>query len=404
MSMLRDAARAFMPYPEAPVAHAASGPLAGLTFAVKDLFDVAGYPTSGGQPFVLAMSGIKTKTAPTVQRLLDAGARFVGKTITDELAFSMNGQNAHFGSPVNGAAPDRISGGSSSGSASAVSNQLCDFALGSDTGGSVRAPANHCALVGLRPTHGRISLENVLDLAPSFDTCGWFARDVATFARVADVLLDADLSPLPEGRVRLLAPTDLWGLLAPEVVDAQRVPRDRIEAVLGLAAPVEVVLDGSDAMYWSFRYLQGREAWRSDGALIDRFKPPLGPGVKDRFAWARDVSDAQVAAASAFRERFRDHLAALLGNDGVLLIPTMPDIAPLASADEAGLEDYRNAATRLLCSAGLAGFPQLSLPLGARLGAPLGISLLGPAGSDRSLVRLAEQIVASGQDAASPPR
>ena len=254
------------------------------------------------------MSGIKTTTAPTVQRLLDAGARFVGKTITDELAFSMNGQNAHFGSPVNGAAPERISGGSSSGSASAVSNQLCDFALGSDTGGSVRAPANHCALVGLRPTQARISLEGVLDLAPSFDTCGWFTRDVPTFARVADVLLGADPAPLPE-RVRLLAPTDLWGLLAPEVIEAQRGPRDRVESVLGRAAPCEVVLDDFDAMYWSFRYLQGREAWRTDGALIERFKPPLGPGVKDRFAWARDVSDAQVATANAFRERFRTHLA-----------------------------------------------------------------------------------------------
>jgi amidase len=402
MTMLRDAARAFMPYPEAAVRHAEQGPLLGLTFAVKDLFDVAGYPTSGGQPFVLAMSGIKTTTAPTVQRLLDAGARLVGKTITDELAFSMNGQNAHFGSPVNGAAPERISGGSSSGSASAVSNQLCDFALGSDTGGSVRAPANHCALVGLRPTHARISLAGVLDLAPSFDTCGWFTRDVATYARVADVLLGVDPAPLPE-RIRLLAPTDLWGLLAPEVVEAQRGPRDRVESVLGGAAPCEVVLDDFDAMYWSFRYLQGREAWRTDGALIERFKPPLGPGVKDRFAWARDVSDAQVATANAFRERFRAHLAALLGADGVLVMPTMPDIAPLASADEDGLEDYRNRATRLLCSAGLAGFPQLSLPLGSRLGAPLGISLLGPAGSDRSLVRLAEQIAASDPDAASPP-
>jgi len=393
MTMLRDAARAFMPYPEAPVPNAPEGPLAGLTFAVKDLFDVAGYPTSGGQPFVLAMSGVKTTTAPTVQRLLDAGARFVGKTITDEFAFSMNGQNAHFGSPVNGAAADRITGGSSSGSASAVSNGLCDFALGSDTGGSVRAPANHCALVGLRPTHGRISLEGVLDLAPSFDTCGWFTRDVATFARVADVLLGADPSPLPE-RVRLFAPSDLWGLLAPEVIEAQRGPRERVESILGRAAPLEVVLDGFDAMYWSFRYLQGREAWRTDGALIDRFKPPLGPGVKDRFAWARDVTDAQVADANAFRDRFRAHLGRLLGRDGVLLMPTMPDIAPLVSADEAGLEDYRNQATRLLCGAGLAGFPQLSLPLGARLGAPLGISLLGPAGSDRSLVRLAERIAA----------
>ncbi len=393
--MLRDAARAFMPYPDAAVAHAADAPLAGLSFAVKDLFDVAGYPTSGGQPFVLAMSGIKTTTAPTVQRLLDAGARFVGKTITDELAFSMNGQNAHFGSPVNGAAPDRITGGSSSGSASAVSNRLCDFALGSDTGGSVRAPASHCALVGLRPTHGRISLAGVLDLAPSFDTCGWFARDVPTFARVADVLLGADSSPLPGGRARLLAPTDLWALLAPEVLDAQRAPRAKVEAVLGAAAPVEVVLDGFEPMYWSFRYLQGREAWRTDGALIERFAPPLGPGVRDRFAWAREVSDEQVAKATAFRTRFRAHLAALLGSDGVLLTPTMPDIAPLASADEAGLEDYRNQATRLLCSAGLAGFPQLSLPLGSRLGAPLGISLLGPAGSDRSLILLAERIVAT---------
>jgi amidase len=389
----RDAARAFMPYPDAAVPHAASGPLAGLTFGVKDLFDVAGYPTSGGQPFVLARSGIKTGTAPTVQRLLDAGARFVGKTVTDELAFSMNGQNAHFGSPLNGAAPDRISGGSSSGSASAVSNGLCDVALGSDTGGSVRAPANHCGLVGLRPTHGRISLKGVLDLAPAFDTCGWFTRDVPTFARVADVLLGADPAPLLE-RVRLLAPSDVWALVAPDVLEAQAAPRDRVQAVVGLAAPMRAVLESFETMYWSFRYLQGREAWRTDGALIERYAPPLGPGVAQRFAWARAVTDAQVADASAFRARFRAHMTALLGRDGVLLMPTMPDIAPLASADEAGLEDYRNRATQMLCIAGLAGLPQLSLPLGTRLGAPLGISLLGPAGSDRSLVRLAERIAA----------
>ena len=338
------------------------------------------------------MSGIKTKTAPTVQRLLDAGARFVGKTITDELAFSMNGQNAHFGSPVNGAAPDRISGGSSSGSASAVPNGLCDFALGSDTGGSVRAPANHCGLFGLRPTHGRISLEGVMDLAPGFDTCGWFTRDVPTFARVADVLLGADAAPLPAS-VRLLTPTDIWGLVGAEVKAALAAPIARVEALFGQATPVEAVLDDFDVMYWSFRYLQGREAWRSDGALIERFAPPLGPGVAQRFAWASAVTDAQVASATEFRARFRARLAAMLGTDCVLLMPTMPDIAPKADADDTSLEDYRNQATRMLCLAGLAGFPQLSLPLGDRLGAPLGLSLLGPAGSDRSLVRMAERIV-----------
>ena len=388
----RDASRAFMPYPDAPVPNVAAGPLAGLSFGVKDLFDVAGYPTSGGQPFVLAMSGIKTATAPTVQRLLDAGARFAGKTITDELAFSMTGQNAHFGSPVNGAAPDRLSGGSSSGSASAVSNGLCDFALGSDTGGSVRAPASHCGLVGLRPTHARISLQGVMDLAPGFDTCGWFTRDVPTFARVADVLLGADPAPLP-GSVRLLRPDDVWGLLETDVREALATPVSRVESVYGKARPVEAVLDGFEPMYWNFRYLQGREAWRSDGPLIDRFAPPLGIGVAQRFAWASAVTDAQVASATDFRNRFRARLAALLGSDGVLLMPTMPDVAPKVDADEASLEDYRNQATRMLCLAGLAGFPQLSLPLGTRLGAPLGLSLLGPAGSDRSLVRMAEGIV-----------
>ncbi|MBE7367651.1 amidase [Ramlibacter pallidus] len=389
--VLHDPAHAFMPYPKAPVPHAATGPLAGLDFGVKDLFHVAGYPTSGGQPLLLALLGVQDRTAPTVRRLLDAGARFAGKTVTDELAFSMNGQNAHFGSPVNGAAPDRICGGSSSGSASAVSNRLCDFALGTDTGGSVRAPASHCGLVGLRPTHGRISLHDVLDLAPSLDTCGWFARDVATFARVADVLLGDDAAPLP-ANVRLLAPTDLWPLATPAATDALAPVRRRIEDILGPARPVQVVLQDLDTLYWRFRHLQGHESWQTDGPFLRRFAPPLGPGVAQRFAWSAEVTDAQVLEARAYRERFRAQLADLLEADGVLLMPTMPDIAPLANESEAGLEDYRNRAIRLLCSAGLSGFPQLTLPLARRDGAPLGISLLGPAGSDRSLVRLAERI------------
>ncbi len=391
---LHDPAHAFVPYPDVPVPHAGSGPLSGLTFGVKDLFDVAGYPTGGGNPLVLALSGIKAQTAPTVQKLLDAGARMVGKTVTDELAFSMNGNNAHFGAPINGGEPTRITGGSSSGSASAVSSGLCDFALGTDTGGSVRAPANHCGLYGLRPTHGRISLQGALDLAPSLDTCGWFARDVYTFARVADVLLAADVPP-PPPQVRVLWPADVWGLLVPGVVDALQAATQRVTAVLGAPTRVEVALDSFDAMYWNFRYLQGREAWMTDGPLIERFAPPLGPGVAERFAWSRAVTDAQVAAACAFRGRFKQHLADLLGADGVLLMPTMPDVAPLRVAPESSLEDYRNRAIQMLCIAGLAGFPQLSMPMAQRDGAPLGLSLLGPAGSDRSLVGLAQRIAAA---------
>lgn len=389
---LHDPAHAFVPYPDVAVPSAATGPLADLRFGVKDLFDVAGYPTGGGSPIVLAMSGIKARHAPVVQQLLEAGARFAGKTVTDEFAFSMNGNNAHFGAPVNGAAKERITGGSSSGSASAVSSGLCDFALGTDTGGSVRAPASHCGLYGLRPTHGRVSLEGALDLSPSLDTCGWFARDIGTFARVADVLLGAEATPLP-GQVRLLWPQDVWALLQAPVVQALEGAVQRVQSVLGTAAPLaQVARESWDAMYWNFRYVQGREAWLTDGPVIERYAPPLGPGVAERFAWSRDVTDEQVTKARAFRTALRAQLASLLGNDGVLLMPTMPDIAPLRSAAEPALEDYRNRAIRLLCLAGLAGFPQLSMPLATREGAPLGLSLLGPAGSDRSLVALAQRI------------
>ena len=394
MSLVHDTARAFMPYPWVDVPRASTGPLSGLTFAVKDLFDVAGYPTSGGQPFVLAQSGIKTRHAVTVERLLQAGATFVGKTITDELAFSMNGQNAHFGSPVNGAAPDRISGGSSSGSAAAVSNGLCDFALGTDTGGSVRAPANHCGLIGLRPTHGRVSLSGALDMAPSLDTCGWFTRDIHTFGRVAEVLLGHDPYPLPE-RVRLLRSPQLDALAQPEALHALLGAMQRVEAVTQSATSLAPDLLDIESMFWSVRHIQGHETWGINRALITRFAPPLGPGVAQRFEWSRQVTDAQMEQAREQRARLQATWKQVIGLDGVLMLPTMPDIAPLNTLSESEMDDFRNRSVRLLCLSGLTGCPQISLPMASRQGAPLGLSLMSPPGSDLSLVRLAQRVMAA---------
>lgn len=396
MLLNADPARAFLPYPAVEVPGAPEGPLAGLTLAVKDLFDVAGYPTGGGSPHLLAMSGIKSRTAPAVQRLLDAGARFVGKTHTDELAFSMNGKNAHFGTPVNGGAPNRIPGGSSSGSAAAVSNGLADIAVGSDTGGSVRGPANHCGLFGIRPTHGRVSLEACLALAPSFDVPGVFARDAQTFARVSEAFLGPDPAPLPQ-RPRLILAADAFTMLDVEVRGALAPVVEAIEDAFGEATLVEAAAEGFETLYWAFRHLQGREAWEVDGAFIERFRPPLGPGVAERFAFARTVTDAQVAEGQGVQGRFRDRLAALLGDDGVLILPTMPDVAPLLTESEESLESYRNRAINLLCLSGLSGFPQVSMPLASRLDAPLGLSILGPAGSDLALVRLAGRMAAARQ-------
>ncbi|WP_375461245.1 amidase [uncultured Enterovirga sp.] len=394
MLLETDPARAFVPYPPAKVAGVETGPLAGLTFAAKDLYNVAGYPTGGGSPALLALSGIKTRNAKAVQMLLDAGARFVGKTVTDEFAFSMNGKNAHFGTPVNGGAPDRIPGGSSSGSASAVSNGLCNTALGSDTGGSVRAPGSHCGLYGIRPSHGRISLDGCLDLAPSFDTCGFFARTPDAFSRVAEVMLGPDPQPLPE-RPRLILAADIFAMLDTEVRAVLAPIVKRIEGLFGEARLVESARGGFEPLYWAFRRLQGREAWITDGPVIERYRMPLGTGVAERFAYSRDVTDHEVADAELVRTAYRSEMQDLLGSDGLMILPTMPDVAPLLTSSEDELESYRNKAINMLCLSGLSGVPQITMPLASRLGAPLGISIVGPAGSDLSLVRLATRIASA---------
>jgi amidase len=391
MLLADDPSRGFMPYPACKVSSARSGALKGLTFAVKDLFHVAGYPTSAGSPHVLALSSVKTKTAPTVQKLLDSGARFVGKTITDELAFSMNGKNAHFGTPVNGRAPDRIPGGSSSGSAAVVSHGLCDFAIGTDTGGSVRAPANHCGLYGIRPSHGRVSLKSAFPLANSFDTCGWFARDIGTFARVGDVLLGNDRKPLPD-QPHLLIAEDCFALLDEHVRTALRPAIARLEKLLGKAKPVALADASFETLYWAFRRIQGRESWEADGELIEKYKLPLGPGVAERFAYAKGISDAEVRDGLHVRADLTSRLTALLGRDSVVILPTMADIAPALSDSETVLESYRNKSINLLCLSGLSKLPQLSMPLATRLGAPLGLSIMGPSGTDRSLIALSERL------------
>jgi amidase len=385
-------ANCYIPYPDVPVA-SGEGVLTGLSFAVKDIFEVAGYPSGWGNPHALALSGIKLGTAPAVKALLDSGARFTGKTLTDELAFSMNGKNAHFGTPRNGSAPERIPGGSSSGSASAVSNGLCDFALGTDTGGSVRAPASHCGLIGLRPSHGRVSLEGCMPLAPSFDTCGWFARDLAVFARVGEVLLGADSAALPD-LPRLLLASDV----IEQVSLSARAATAALLAQLGQAfgsgvQPVGGALLPVNELYWAFRHIQGWEAWQSHGAFLRHYDVQLGPGVKERFTWSSQLSEEQVAPHWAIRAEFTRRFNGLLGRDGVLVMPTMPDVAPLLSSAEVTLEDYRNQSIRMLCLAGLAGCPQISLPLMHIDGAPLGLSLIGPRGSDQSLIALARSFI-----------
>ena len=390
---MTDSAFALMPYPHIDVPRAAEGPLAGYTFAAKDLFDVAGYPTGGGSPHVLAMSGIKTVTAPAIQCLLDAGAELIGKAHTNEMAFSMSGKNAHFGTPRNGAAHDRIPGGSSSGSASAVSNGLCDFSMGSDTGGSVRTPASYCGLFGLRPSHGRVSLANTQPLCETMDTAGYFARDAKVFGLVGECLLGEDSAPLPDSP-QLVSSEALFGLLPPASLDALAPAIARITASCGPLEKLEAELPSLTDAYWAFRYIQGREAWQAQGDFIEREGLVLGPDVAARFAWCKAVTDEQYHGGCALRERFAAAWKEILGHR-VLVLPTVPDIAPLLSARDEEIEETRRISHHLLAIAVLCRTPQLTMPLASKDGAPLGISLMGPAGSDLSLVKLAVIIAES---------
>ncbi|MBU2958301.1 amidase [Paracoccus sp. 1_MG-2023] len=382
MLLQNDPYRAFMPYPPVAVPNAPDGPLAGLTLAVKDIFDLAGYRTGCGCPTRLAASPMADATAPSVQRLLDAGARFVGKTHTDELAWSMYGMNAHFGTPVNPAAPDRIPGGSSSGSAVAVAAGLADIAIGSDTGGSVRAPASFCGIWGLRPTHGRVSLAGAMDLAPSFDTCGVFARDGATLMRAVNALTDADTAPIRAPRH--LFPTDMADELSPPA-------RAILDAFAGHFDPQAIAAypDGVQAAYETFLGAMMADCKEAILPYIRSSGMPLVRGIDGRAAGAEAMTAAQMATARAGRAAFAAHLAGILGQDGVMIAPATHDIPFRLDAPEQVFDTYRHEAQRVLCLAGMAGLPQVVFPAGRIEGAPFGLSLIGPRGSDRSLVALA---------------
>jgi amidase len=391
MTKKSDGVNDFMPNTQVVVPTRETGPLAGLTLATKDIYDITGLPTGGGNPVKLAQAKPAESTAPSVQKLLDAGARFAGKTQTDELTFSLMGQNAHYPEPINSAAPDRVTGGSSSGSAAAVAAGLVDIALGSDTGGSIRAPASFCGLIGLRPTHGAVSLAGAMPLAPSLDTFGWFARDAEIYERVADVLLPSGEAKKQWQPLRLAA-LDALVLGQAEAARYEQMVSVASEVIGApeMAAPFSVA---PDALYWTFRKIQAFEAWATHGPWISSGERGLGPGVKERFDYGQTISREVYEEESGRRDALRTEFAALLGENGLLVLPTVPGAAPLKAATFDDLQAYRERALQLLCLSGMSGFPQITIPLGQVDDAPFGLSLIGPANSDRALVGLARTIL-----------
>jgi amidase len=389
-----------VPHGHIEIDGAAHGPLAGVAFAVKDIFDVAGVVTGRGNPDWLRSHAPAVTNAPAVDALLGTGAKLVGKTITEELAFSVIGSNPYYGTPKNVAAPGRVPGGSSSGSAAAVGGGVVPLALGSDTGGSVRVPASYNGIYGMRPTHGRISLDGVMPLAPSFDTVGWFARDPGLFATAGRVLLDEDA---PGGRPgRVLIATDAFARLEPGVEDALRPAIRQIEQRLGAAEAVVVSEEGLDAWYDAFRVLQGAEAWAAHGAWIEQARPRLGPMLQERLRFIRTITADQIGAAENARRRIRARLDALLGDDVVLILPSAAGVAPRIDAAVMEHEAVRARVIGITCIASLGGLPQVSVPLGRMATGPVGLSLVAPRGRDAMLLDLVATGIGELRQAATP--
>lgn len=388
-----DSVGAWVPHGRFTLEGRPNGPLSGLRFGAKDIFDVAGHPTGAGNPTWLATHRVPTTHSALVAACLDAGAQLMGKLLTDELAYSLNGDNVHYGAPLNAAAPDRVTGGSSSGSAAAVAARLLDFALGTDTGGSTRVPASYCGLWGLRTTHGLVSTAGLVPLHPTFDTATWLAHDPATFQRVSDALLPATgFAP-----TRLLRLDDACALADADFAAPLRRSEAALARLLGVKAQVVAAAPGATLAEWRHLYATAgaHEGWRLHGAWIRAHQPAFGPAIAARWEAASQVSDSAAATAGAAAARIRGQVHALLGDDGVALLPSASSLAPRRDADPASVDAVRLRTMAITCIAGLAGLPQVSVPFNADVmsdGAPLGVSLLGPAGSDRALVALSVKL------------
>ncbi|KAI3863970.1 hypothetical protein MKW98_031562 [Papaver atlanticum] len=397
-------------------------PLNGLTFAVKEIFDVEGYVTGFGNPDWIRTHSVATSTAPTVLSLLSGGATCVGTTVMDEMAYSINGENIHYGTPINPCARDRVPGGSSSGSAVAVAAELVDFSLGTDTGGSVRVPASYCGILGFRPSHGVVTKDGVVPMAQSFDTVGWFARDPKILNRVGRVLLQLpDVAPVRPSH--FVIPDDCFQLL--------NIPSNRLtETVIGSikklfgshvlqhknlgeyveerVPSLEQFMDKSNkhqgyipsliALSAAMRSLQRFEFKNNHKDWVTNVKPHLGPGISERVWEAMRSTDENIKLCHLVKSEIHGALTALLEDFGVLVIPTVPGPPPKLLTEGGTLETFRVRAFSLLSIAGVSGFCQVSLPLGKYDNLPVSISLIAKHGADGFLLSLVETLYGTLQE------
>lgn len=366
------------------------GQLKELSFGVKDVFEIKDYRSSAGNPDWFQSHQASKRYAPVINQLLEQGACLRGTTHTDELMYSLNGENFHYGTPVNPRSADRIPGGSSSGSAVAVSSGLVDFALGTDTGGSIRVPSSYCGIFGFRPTHGLVDSKGVIPLAKSFDTVGWMTRDPNLLLAVGEVLISEEMNDMEEFS-SLIFENEAWSYVDNQTKGSYL---QNIEVLKENYSTQNVNIAKEGLSKWAelFRNIQGIEIWNEHGDWINRVKPAFGPGIAERFQWASTLNKEYLSEYEEGRELIKDQLSALLNSNGLLVIPTTPGEAPMRNLTVEEMEQYRSKTMKLTCIAGLSGFPQVTIPLIKENGIPIGLSFIANHHSDLKLLRWVQQL------------
>ncbi|GKV20643.1 hypothetical protein SLEP1_g30740 [Rubroshorea leprosula] len=361
-------------------------PLNGLTFAIKDIFDVNGYVTGFGNPDWARTHQAATSTAPAVLAVLGGGATCVGKTVLPEMAYSLRGENKHYGTPRNPCAPDRVPGGSSSGSAVAVAAKLVDFSLGTDTGGSVRAPASYCGILGFRPSHNVVSTAGVTPLAQSLDTViipeDCFSLSSIPSNRTIEVLIKSVKKLFGDHIVKHV---NLGDYVKDKVPSLQKFTNvgdgDPLYNIASLAA-----LSSAWSLLLRYEFKNNHAEW------VTRVNPDLGPGISERVWEAVRTTGENIGTCHSVKTELRAALSALIGDCGVLALPTVPGAPPKLQTDPTTLEAFEAQAFSFLSIASVSGFCQVSIPLGTHDNLPVSISLLARHGSDSFLLNLVETL------------
>jgi amidase len=358
----------------------------GARVGIKDSIDIEGYPTGLGSA-VFADAPPAARHAAVVKALLDHGCRLVGKTGMHELAYGVTGINGWAGTPVNPKYPDRVPGGSSSGSAVAVAAGLVDFALGTDTGGSIRIPAACCGVYGLKPTYGRVSRDGVHPQTSSLDCVGPFARDLSQL-EAAMAIIDPTFTSLPTPNVvRVGVPAvETAAAIAPAITQA-------VERALTRAGVVQQALQlpSFGAAFNAGLTTIAFENWATYGHLID--SPALGLDIRTRLLGARDITREAYAAAEGVRTTFRAEVDAALEHVDVLALPTLPDF-PLRLTETQDAKSVLQT-TALVRQFNLSGHPALTLPITPAAPLPVSLQLVGRHGHDAALCAVARHLIAA---------